>query len=35
MAELTPLLAWTFTEECPIPADVGELLVAGEQPIAA
>ena len=35
MAELTPLLAWTFTEECPIPADVGELLVAGERPIAA
>lgn len=35
MAELTPLLAWTFTEECPIPADVNELLTSGEQAIAA
>lgn len=35
MAELTPLLAWTFTEECPIPDDVNDLLVNGEQAIAA
>lgn len=35
MAELTPLLAWTFTEECPIPNDVQELLTAGETAVAA
>lgn len=35
MAELTPLLAWTFTEECPVPSDVNELLLEGEQAIAA
>ncbi|MFC0581422.1 PH domain-containing protein [Micrococcoides hystricis] len=33
--ELTALTAWTFIEEAPIPEDVGPLLVAGEQPIAA
>ena len=35
MAELTPLLTWTFTKECPIPNDVQELLTAGETPVAA
>lgn len=35
MAELTPLLAWTFTAECPIPNDVNELLLTGETPVAA
>lgn len=35
MAELATTLMWTFTEECPIPADVNDLLIAGEEPIAA
>lgn len=35
MAELAAILMWTFTEECPIPADVQDLLIAGETPIAA
>ena len=26
---------WTFVEECPIPPDIGPVLVEGEQPIAA
>lgn len=28
-------LAWTFVSECPIPNDVNDLLVRGEQAIAA
>lgn len=35
MAELTSLLTWIFTEECPIPSDVNELLLEGEQAVAA
>lgn len=35
MAELTPLLAWTFTAECPIPSDVQDLLTTGETAVAA
>lgn len=35
MAELTSILAWTFSEECPVPNDTQELLVAGETPVAA
>ncbi len=35
MAELTALTAWTFLNEVPVPDDVGALLVAGEQAIAA
>lgn len=34
MAELTPL-AWTFVRECPVPADVFEILLPGEEPKAA
>lgn len=26
---------WTFVAECPIPQDIGQILVDGEQPIAA
>src|SRR5690625_533352 len=29
------IAAWTFVSECPIPDDIGPLLVEGEQPIAA
>ena len=29
------IAAWTFVAECPIPDDIGPLLVQGEQPIAA
>lgn len=35
MSGVTSLLEWTFTEECPIPSDVNELLIEGETPIAA
>lgn len=35
MAETSAILAWTLVNECPIPADVGDLLVAGEEPVAA
>lgn len=35
MAEMTPILLWTFLSECPIPNDVGELLVDGEKAVAA
>lgn len=34
-AELNAVAAWTFMEECPIPADIAPLLVEGEQPVAA
>lgn len=33
--ELQALAAWTFTSECPIPDDLGPILVTGEAPIAA
>lgn len=33
--ETSGILAWTFIAECPIPGDIGPLLVIGEQPIAA
>lgn len=29
------MLAWTFVSECPIPYDLGPILVKGEQPWAA
>ncbi len=35
MAELAALLTWTFTDECPIPNDVADLLTEGETPVAA
>lgn len=34
MADLQPL-TWTFVSECAIPADVTDLLVAGEEALAA
>ena len=34
MTELTPL-QWTFVSECQIPDDVRDILVSGEEPIAA
>ena len=33
--ETAPITEWTFFEEVPIPNDVTELLIAGEQPHAA
>lgn len=33
--ETTPILAWTLRREIPIPNDVADLLVEGEQPVAA
>jgi hypothetical protein len=33
--ETAPILAWTFVSECPIPDDLGPILVEGEKPIAA
>ncbi|NLO98385.1 MAG: PH domain-containing protein [Peptococcaceae bacterium] len=35
MANTPGLLSWTFISECPIPNDVNELLVDGEEAIAA
>ena len=35
MAEASLILSWTFLSECPIPQDVQELLVEGEQAVAA
>ena len=35
MAETSLILSWTFLSECPIPQDVQELLVEGEQAVAA
>ncbi|WP_373485825.1 PH domain-containing protein [Acetobacterium malicum] len=35
MAETSQILLWTFISECPIPQDVQELLVEGEQAVAA
>ena len=33
--DTAPIVAWTFVSECPIPDDVGSMLVEGEQPWAA
>ncbi|MGH9009059.1 MAG: PH domain-containing protein [Acidimicrobiia bacterium] len=35
MAETSAILSWTLVSECPIPDDVGEVLVDGEKAIAA
>ncbi|MDO5102292.1 MAG: PH domain-containing protein [Lautropia sp.] len=35
MAETSSILEWTLVEECPIPGDVQELMVAGESAVAA
>ncbi|MBI4856723.1 MAG: PH domain-containing protein [Acetobacterium woodii] len=35
MAETSQILLWTFISECPIPEDVQELLVEGEEAVAA
>ncbi|MGI6449386.1 MAG: PH domain-containing protein [Desulfitobacteriia bacterium] len=35
MAEPAAILSWTFVSECPIPNDVSDLLVDGEEAIAA
>lgn len=35
MAEVTSSLLWTFISECPVPNDVNDLLVDGENAIAA
>lgn len=35
MSEVSSILEWTLAEECPIPNDVNELLVEGEQAVAA
>jgi len=35
MAEITPILLWTFLSECSIPNDVDELLIDGEKAVAA
>nr|WP_187354331.1 PH domain-containing protein [Dietzia aerolata] len=34
-SSIANIAAWTFVAECPIPNDIGPLLVQGEQPIAA
>ena len=33
--EAAAALSWTLVSECPIPPDVAQLLVQGEQPVAA
>lgn len=33
--ETSPIIIWTFISECPIPDDVKDLLVEGEEVIAA
>ena len=33
--EAAAVTTWTFVEECPIPQDVVELMLPGEQPVAA
>lgn len=35
MAETNAILAWTLVSECAIPGDVNDLLVSGEEAIAA
>lgn len=34
-AETAPMLSWTLVSECPIPNDVNEILVEGEEAVAA
>ena len=34
-SELSAIVAWTFMSKCPIPADIGPILLQGERPIAA
>lgn len=34
-SSISSIAAWTFVAECPVPHDIGPLLVEGEQPIAA
>lgn len=34
-AAVANIAQWTFVAECPIPPDIGPVLVEGEQPIAA
>lgn len=34
-ASLSAIAQWTFVEECPIPDDLGPVLVAGERPMCA
>ncbi|MBK5254350.1 MAG: PH domain-containing protein [Peptostreptococcaceae bacterium] len=33
--ELTHMMSWTFVQECPIPNDVNNLLLPGENAVAA
>lgn len=33
--EFSNILAWTLVSECPMPADVGQILVGDERPVAA
>lgn len=33
--ETAAITAWTFVSETPIPSDIGPMLVAGEEPVAA
>lgn len=33
--ETAPILAWTLIAECPIPEDVQDILIPGEQAVAA
>lgn len=33
--ETSPILAWTFVQECPIPEDAASLLIEGESAVAA
>ena len=35
MSGISNILTWTFVSECPIPNDVNDLLVEGEEAIAA
>lgn len=35
MADLKEMLVWTFVNECDVPNDVQDILVYGEEPIAA
>ncbi|NMH68200.1 PH domain-containing protein [Bacillus sp. RO3] len=35
MAVATGMLEWTFLSECPIPDDVNDLLIKGEEAVAA
>ncbi|NLY71318.1 MAG: PH domain-containing protein [Clostridiales bacterium] len=35
MAEISGILTWTFISVCPIPDDVKDLLVTGEEAVAA